>query len=182
MYDIRQFRPALYTLLILGMSGFALAAQSPGLWVLSVGAILLNGWLIKMGYFHPLPRLLANLITLLALLYIVYEVLSPGITPIMVIGQFLVILQLVKLFEQRANRDYAQLLVLSLLLVVAASINTASLLFGVLLILYLFVSLYCCLIFHLKVEADRAKAAFAIPEEKVSRATLRRAQRCQASS
>ena len=78
MYDIRQFRPALYTLLILGMSGFALAAQSPGLWVLSVGAILLNGWLIKLGYFHPLPRLLANLITLLALLYIVYEVLSPA--------------------------------------------------------------------------------------------------------
>src|SRR5436305_29564 len=177
MYDIRQFRPALYTLLILGMSGFALAAQSPGLWVLSVGAILLNGWLIKLGYFHPLPRLLANLITLLALLYIVYEVLSPGITPIMVIGQFLVILQLVKLFEQRANRDYAQLLVLSLLLVVAASINTASLLFGVLLIVYLFLSLYCCLLFHLKVESDHAKVAIALSEEKLNPASLRHDQR-----
>src|SRR5205809_5158346 len=94
MYDIRQFRPALYTLLILGMSGFALAAQSPGIWVLAVGAILFNGWLIKIGYFRPLPRLFANLITLLALLYIVYEVMFSGITPIMVIGQFLVILQL----------------------------------------------------------------------------------------
>jgi hypothetical protein len=32
----------------------------------------------------------------------------------MIIGKFLVLLQLIKLWEQRANRDYAQLLVLSL--------------------------------------------------------------------
>ena len=43
-------------------------------------------------------------------------------------------LQLVKLFELRANRDYAQLLVLSRLLMVAGAISTPSLLFGVMLI------------------------------------------------
>src|SRR5436190_167396 len=182
MYDIRQFRPALYTLLILGMSGFALAAQSPGIWLLAVGAILFNGWLIKIGYFRPLPRLFANLITLLALLYIVYEVMFSGITPIMVIGQFLVILQLVKLYEQRANRDYAQLLVLSLLLIVAASINTASLVFGLLLIVYLFLSLYCCLLFHLKIETDHAKAALGLPEDKLNPATLRHDEKYLSSS
>src|SRR5947207_11536271 len=182
MYDIRQFRPALYTLLILGMSGFALAAQSPGIWVFSVGLILLNGWLVKHGYFHPLPRLFANLITLLALLYIAYEVVGSGITPIMVIGQFLVILQLVKLYEQRANRDYAQLLVLSLLLIVAASINTASLVFGLLLIVYLFLSLYCCLLFHLKIETDHAKAALGLPEDKLNPATLRHDEKYLSSS
>ena len=42
----------------------------------------------------------------------------------------MLLLQLVKLYEQRANRDYAQLIVLSLLLMVAAAINTASLVFG----------------------------------------------------
>src|SRR5882762_10353404 len=65
---------------------------------------------------------------------------------------------------------------------VAACINTASLLFGVLMVFYLIVSLYCCLIFHLKVEADRAKAAFAIPEDKLSPATLRQDQRYLARS
>ena len=157
MYDVRQFRPALYLLLILGFSGFCLAAQSPGLWVLSVAGVSFNAWLIRRGWFFPLPRIVANLVTLAALLYIVVEVRFSGLAPILVIGQFLVLLQLVKLYEQRANRDYAQLLVLSLLLVVAASINTASLLFGVLLIVYLFLSLYCCLLFHLKVESDHAK-------------------------
>ena len=177
MYDVRQFRPSLYVLLILGFSGFALAAQAPGLWVLSVSMVLLNAWLIKRGWFSPLPRIVANLVTLAALLYIVVEVRFSNLAPILVIGQFLVLLQLVKLYEQRANRDYAQLLVLSLLLVVAASINTASLLFGILLIVYLFLSLYCCLLFHLKVESDHAKAAIALSEEKLNPASLRHDQR-----
>jgi hypothetical protein len=101
----------------------------------------------------------------------------PGSTPVLVIGQFLVLLQLVKLWEQRANRDYAQLLILSLLLMVAASINTASLVFGVMLIAYLFLSLYCCLLFHLKAESDSAKAASPLPEERVNPATLSQDQR-----
>src|SRR6185436_10732111 len=108
MYDVRQFRPALYVLLLLGFSGFALAAQAPGLWALAVLLVLLNWWLIQRGLFSPLPRILANLVTLSALLYIVIEVRISNLAPILVIGQFLVLLPLVKVYEQRANRDYAQ--------------------------------------------------------------------------
>ena len=86
------------------------------------------------GKFVPLPRFVANLVTVLALAYVIYQIRTSGAPPILVIGQFLVLLQLVKVYEQRANRDYAQLLVLSVLLMVAAAINTASLLFGVLLV------------------------------------------------
>src|SRR5580765_7037209 len=105
MYDIRQFKPCLYVLLIMGMTGFALAAQSPGVWVLSVGGILLNAWLVKTNRFAPLPRLVANGITLLALIYAFLVYRHGGTAAILVIGQFLVLLQLVKLFEQRGNRD-----------------------------------------------------------------------------
>src|SRR5580765_7549314 len=132
MYDIRQFKPSLYLLLVMGMSGFALAAQSPGIWILSVAGILLNAWLVKTDRFRPLPRLVANLITVVALLWAFQALRRGGPAAIIVIGQFLVLLQLVKMFEQRGNRDFAQLLVLSLLLMVAAAINTASLAFGLL--------------------------------------------------
>src|SRR5690349_21393919 len=101
MYDVRQFRPSLYCLLILGFSGFCLAAQSPGLWLISISGVLFNAWLIQRGWFVPLPRMIANLVTLAALLYIVLEVRFSVLAPILVIGQFLVLLQLVKLFEQR---------------------------------------------------------------------------------
>jgi transglutaminase-like putative cysteine protease len=42
---------------------------------------------------------------------------------------------------------------------------------------YLFVSLYCCLLFHLKVEADVATAALPLSREKLSPETLRQDQR-----
>ncbi len=181
MYDIRQFKPTLYFLILLGMSGFAIAAESPTLWVLSVGAVLFNAYLVKSKLFTPLPRIVANAITLIPLAYVALQIHS-GTTPVLAVGQFLVLLQLVKLFEQRANRDYAQLLVLSLLLMVAASINTASLFFGLILIVYLFVSLYCCLLFHLKVETDSAKAALGLDEESANLTTLKQDQRRLSSS
>ncbi|MDB5320934.1 MAG: transglutaminase domain protein, partial [Phycisphaerales bacterium] len=181
MYDIKQFKPALYLVLFLGMSGFALAVEAPGLWLLSVGVLGLHGWLNRTNRFRPLPRLIANLITLIALLY-TFPALRSAVTPIITIGQFLVFMQFVKLFELRANRDYAQLLVLSLLLMVAGAISTPSLTFGILLVIYLFVSLYVCLLFHLKIENDYALAAQTLPRGQLNDATVKQDQRYLARS
>ncbi len=181
MYDIKQFKPALYLVLFLGMTGFALAVEAPGLWLLSVGVLSLHGWLNRTNRFRPLPRLIANVITLIALLY-TFPALRSAVTPIITIGQFLVFLQFVKLFELRANRDYAQLLVLSLLLMVAGAISTPSLVFGILLVIYLFVSLYVCLLFHLKIENDYALAAQTLPREQLNDATVKQDQRYLARS
>ena len=159
MYDIRQFKPALYVLVLLGITGFALASESPGTWVLATLMILANAWLIRENMFRPVPRLLSNVVTLTATGFLFTQLTAHVTSPLLLIGQFLVVLQVVKVWEQRANRDYAQLLVLSLLLMVAAAISTASLLFGLLLIVYLVLSLYCCLLFHLKVETDEAKSS-----------------------
>src|SRR3954470_4549132 len=165
MYNIRQFKPALYVLVLFGITGFALASQSPIVWLIGCGGVLANAWLVHTGRFKPLPRTVANLITLLSMVFVGRQLVGAERTSaVLVIGQFLVALQLVKFWEQRANRDYGQLLVLSLLLMVAASINTSSLFFGLLLVAYLFLSLYCCLLFHLKVETDSAKSALSLPE------------------
>ncbi len=183
MYDIRQFKPALYVLLLMGMAGFALAVNSPGILVIGWTATLFNAWLVKTGRFQPISRWISNLILLAGVPWVLLQSRGAAMTDEVVwIGQYIVLLQLVKLYEQRGNRDYAQLLVLGLLLVVAASINTASLAFGLLLIVYLFLSLYCCLLFYLKTEADLAKAALSIPTEKLNPATLRQDQRYMSRS
>ena len=173
MYDLNQFRAALYSLLLLGMWGFALAAESPGLWIIGTGGILLHVWLVKTGRFTPMPRILANLVTLASLALVTLEVRAGGVSPILTVGQFIVLLHLVKLFELRANRDYAQLLVLSLLLMVAAAISTASLLFGTIFIVYMFLSLHCCLLFHLKMEVDQARHMYQQPVDHLNPALLR---------
>lgn len=183
MYDIRQFRTTLFVLLLMGISGFALAAQSPGIWVLATGAILFNIWLVRTNRFAPFPRWLATFVTFVAMLYAARELLIYGKAgAVLAIGDFLIFLQVVKLYEYRANRDAAQLLVLSLLLMVAAAISTASLAYGILLIGYLFLSLYCCLLFHLKIESETATAALASTQVTVNPATLRQDQRFLSSS
>jgi len=182
MYDLRQFKPSLYLVLLLGLTGFAMAVESPGFWGFCVLSVGVNAWLVRSGRYTPFPRWLANVVTLFSLTYVFMQIWALRRPPLLCIGQFLAFLQIIKLYEQRANRDYTQLLVLSLLLMVAAAINTASLLFGFLMLVYMTMSLYCCLIFHLKVEADRAKAAFLILSDKISPATLQQDQRYLARS
>src|SRR5665213_1953087 len=91
MYDIRQFIPTLYLTVLLGIAGFSLAAETPGLWVLGTLAVMLNAWLVWSDRFRPLPRFVSSSITILALLYCVHEVLTT-LTPVLVLssGQFLV--------------------------------------------------------------------------------------------
>ena len=147
--------------------------------MLATGAILLNAYLLKTGRFGPMPRPLANGLTVLAAAFAAWR-LAGTAYPVTVVAEFLVVLQVVKLYERRAARDEAQLLVLSLLLMVASAISTDSLLFGLLLIAYLFLALYCCLLFHLKVEADAAKRAMGLRDwrdDRVHPVTLRQDQR-----
>jgi hypothetical protein len=176
MYDVKQFRRLLYLVLFMGISGFSLAAGQPGAWLLVAAAMGLNAWLVFTGRFLPLPRAAINFITLAGVL-VTAGMLNAGESAIIVVGDFVMLLHLVKLFEQRGDRDYAQLLVLSLLLMVAAAISTASLLFGLLLVGYLILSLYCCLLFHLKVESQRARDDFSFPVEKLTPAAMRLDQR-----
>ena len=177
MYDIRQFKPALYALLLLGFTGFAMAAENPLIWVIGVAGVLLHLQFTRSGGFRPLPRLVANLITIAAAGWMVLRIRQAVDVPILAIGEFLVLLQLIKLYEQRANRDIAQLLVLSLLLMVAAAISKPSLLFGLLLVGYLCLSLYCCLLFHLKVETDHARLTSGPYPQPVDPAMVRHDQR-----
>lgn len=176
MYDIRQFRPTLYLLIALGFTGFAIAVGAPVMWLFGMSMLLFNAWLIKQGRFAPLPRWAANGLTLLAAAYTAMQIYHDP-RPIFPIGNFLLVLQLIKIYEHRGNRDYAQLLVLSLLLMVAAAISTASLIFGVIFILYLLLSPYACLLFHLKVETDHAKKQMGLDERLANPMTLRQDQR-----
>ena len=155
MYDIRQFRPALYALTMLGVTGFALAAEAWGLWLAVATLVAAHAWLWRRGTVVRLPRWAANVLTLAGFLFMLSGLRGEG--AILAIGQFLMLLQVVKLWENRGSRDEAQLIVLSLLLMVAAAITTPSLLFAAMLVVYLSVGLYCSLLFHLKVEADAAR-------------------------
>ncbi|HTW94231.1 MAG TPA: hypothetical protein VMD30_05535, partial [Tepidisphaeraceae bacterium] len=98
MYHIRQFKPTLYVLLFLGLSGFCVAAEQPGLWVLVAGGMAIHAALVKSGKFRPMPRLMASVITIGALAFIIIQLHANLVTPIVTIGQFLAFVHLIKLY------------------------------------------------------------------------------------
>ena len=159
MSTARHFLPALYALLLLGVTGYGLGTGSAGLWLIGAVGIGLNALLVRRRLFRPMPRIVANLITLAAGLWIGSRIYG-GELPVEPVGDFLVLLQLIKLYEQRGNRDYGQLIVLSLLTMVASAIagGGASLLFAGVFLAWVLLSLYTCLLFHLKVSGDNADA------------------------
>src|SRR5690348_7359461 len=107
MNRINQFQPVLYALILLGMVGYGLASGSAVMWVLGCGGVVLNWWLVKTKRFKPLPRLLANVLTVATMIYVGHDLMTAvGNASVLVIGQFLDVLQLFKLWEQRGNRDF----------------------------------------------------------------------------
>src|SRR3954469_9079013 len=101
MYDIKQFKPTLYTLILLGLIGFSLAAESMPLLLFSVAAVTLNAWLVVSGKFFPPPVWVGNIAPVVPLAYVAHQIVPMHGPPLMFIGQFLVLLQIIKLFEQR---------------------------------------------------------------------------------
>lgn len=147
----------LHLLILLGMAAYALAYESPAYAVAGIGGTLLSMWLTRRNRLVVLPRLVANVITIAALAWAGWKASRDPSNATLMLGQFLLIAQLVKLWQVRKRRDDGQLLVMNLIMMVVASINTTSLLSGLLLLTYLPVGIYCALLFQLRSAAERAR-------------------------
>lgn len=156
MYDIRQFRRTLYAVLLLGVVGYGIALDSLAHLVIGVTLVVLHIYVTRGQRRVAIPRFLAGAIALISGAWSAAGLIMTHMTPLMAISQWLFTLLLVTMWSRQDNRAYGQMLVMSLVLIVAGAINTASLIYGLLLVGYLFLSLYCCLLFHLKIEAEQA--------------------------
>jgi transglutaminase-like putative cysteine protease len=165
VYSLHHFRGWLYAVILMGLLGYGIALESVPHFVFGAGFTLLHLWLTRGGRPVTLPRVVAGSIALVAGMFSVVGALRGHMAPLMAISQWLFVLLLVTMWSRQDNRSYSQMLVMSLVIMVAGAINTASVFYGILLILYLFASLYCCLLFHLKVEAEHAAKAAQLPPD-----------------
>jgi protein-glutamine gamma-glutamyltransferase len=159
---LRRFTLLAYLLVLLSLVGFTYAAENYGLLFLALILTGLSWWLVEAGNGPVVPRWLINTGVLAAAMMLFYElVIYRQQNLLLALGHFMVGLILCKLFEIKTNRDYGQILILSLLLILSGAILTASPLFGVIVLVYLGLGLYVCLIFHLRCETERAMARHA---------------------
>lgn len=156
---LRSFPLAAFALVLLAIVSFCAAKNQVG-FLLVTGAIAAAAWYVAEGPRGlALPRWLSNVLIILASIAVVPDIIlhptdAPG-----VLGRFAVYLCLIKLYERKSCRDYAQLLWLTLVLVVAGALSSRDLLFGVAVFFYTVLGVYVLLLYQLYASQERAIAS-----------------------
>lgn len=163
-----RFRAALLTAAVLSLMSFGAAEQSPGLMLLVVVGAAAGWWMTERrreGRWKGLPRWLSSLILILMLLASAVRALEGQGEVVSAFTGFLASIIVVKLWERRELRDYAQVLTMSLFLTVGATLNNNSLAIGVLLVLQVPVMVVAVMLFQLYAGGERAREGAWRPSE-----------------
>ncbi len=154
---VARFPLMAFALVLLSIVGVCIAQRSVEL-LLIAGALAAMSWYVTEGpRGRVLPRWVSSLLVMAVSLNVFVELLQPGIVWMHVLGRFAVWMTLIKLYERKTPRDYAQLLALSLLLILAGAVQSTELLFGVVVIVYAVLGLYVLLLFQLYSAHELAK-------------------------
>ncbi|MEE9130584.1 MAG: DUF3488 and transglutaminase-like domain-containing protein [Phycisphaerales bacterium] len=156
---IRGFPAMALTVVLLSIVGFFVSQESVGL-LLVCGALAVMSWYITEGpRGRSLPSWTSNVLVLAVTINVFVDFFQHRDDILGVLGRFVVWLTLIKLYERKASRDYAQLLSLSMLLMLIGAIRPGSLVFAAVLFVYAALGLYVLLLFQLYASYERAKGA-----------------------
>jgi transglutaminase-like putative cysteine protease len=166
------FRRFVFAQVMLGIVCFCMASRNVGM-LLMAGAIGGLSWYVTEGpKGRPLPRWIINLASVLIVAWLIFDLRWQQGHVVIAMGHFTIWLQILLLYTQKSNREYAQLLVLSLMLMIGASVLSVSVLYGMLLVAYCVLMLMTLLLFHFKSSSDlvlEANRAIAPPDARISR-------------
>lgn len=149
------YRRLTFAQVMLGMIGYAVADRSVWLGMLGLAGGMAAWLMVESPRGKPLPRLLINGVALAVAAWLVYTIVQ-GEALIVGLGRFILFMQLFKLFERKADRDWSQLMALSLMQLVCGSIISASFIYGLIMLAYLVIALLTVLLFQLKLGEQRA--------------------------
>ena len=156
---LRAFPILAIAVVLLSIVGVSVATRSISL--LLVGGVLAAlSWYVTEGpRGRSLPDWTANILIVAASLNVIVDLVQHTGDILIVLTRFVVLLTLIKLYQHKSPRDYAQLLGLSLLLMLVGSIQSNNLLFAVTLMLYTVLGLYVLLLFQLYAAHERNRSA-----------------------
>jgi len=157
MKQLRRFRLAAFSLVLLSIVGFCTAQSSAGL-LLAAGAIAALSWYVTEGpRGKTLPRWVSNVLVFAVLINSAVDLMTNLHEPLSVLGRFQIWLILIKLYERKTARDYSHLLTLSVVLMITACTSGQNLLFGVVLIIYAILGFHVLLSYQLYAGLERAQ-------------------------
>jgi len=159
---IYLFRRLVFAQVLLGIVAFCMAERSPGApgLLLVAGALAALSWYVVEGPTgKPVPQWVIIPGALAAVGYLMADLYWQHGHVILAMGHFTMWLQILLLYAKKSNREYGELLVLSLMQMIGASVLTVSMIFGVLLVAYCVLALFTLLLFQFKVTSDHVLEA-----------------------
>jgi len=153
--DLTQtFRRLAFYQVLLGIVTFCYAEANPGMLLVAGSLVVLSRYVTEGPWGRPMPNWVINLMAVGALGGLILDLTVSHPNIIIPMGHFTMCLQVLVLFARRSNREYGQLLILSLLQMIGASVLSVSIIFGALLAAYSVLSLMTLLVFQLKSSSD----------------------------
>lgn len=147
-------RVAFYQVL-LGILTFCYAEANPGMLMIAGSLVVFSRFITDSPWGKPLPWWVINLTALGVVAWMFTTLAMTRSNIIVTMGHFTMWLQVLILFGKKTNREYGQLLILSLLQMIGASILSVSILYGAMLACYCVLAMMTVLIFQLKSSRDR---------------------------
>ncbi|MEM0913219.1 MAG: DUF3488 and transglutaminase-like domain-containing protein [Planctomycetota bacterium] len=149
-----RFRRMVFFQVMLSIVSFGIVERNPAMLLLT-GVIGMLSWFVTEGpRGRSLPRWMINLGSLIAVISLAIEVTAIKTDLVVAMGHFTIWLAILLLYARKSHREYAQLLVLSMLVMVGGSVLSVSVVYGALLSIYCVVAVLTLLLFHLKSSAD----------------------------
>ncbi|MFA6045066.1 MAG: DUF3488 and transglutaminase-like domain-containing protein [Phycisphaerales bacterium] len=169
----QRFRLALLFVCVLSLFAFGVADRQVPLTIAFIIAAA-SGWFVTERGSGGLPRWLTSTILTILVSALLYRAID-NIPPVSLFATFLSVVMILKLWERRAMRDYAQILTIALFLVVGTVLTDPGFSVGVLLIILLPIFIWTVMLYQLHNQASSAGTTL------VAWSTLRRGFRGAAS-
>ena len=151
----RLEKPLLWVFLISTIS-FAIAAGGPLYLLIGLFGFAINYAAVLRNREIWFGRLTINMCVLIATAILLVEILALQTDQIVALGRYMVLILICKLFEKRRSRDTMQILLLSLLLMVATAVWSQSIWLALVMVLWLGLMVYTAMVFSVKRGADAA--------------------------
>ncbi|MEE2908532.1 MAG: transglutaminaseTgpA domain-containing protein [Planctomycetota bacterium] len=143
-----------FALVLLAIVAQCLSQRHPWLLLLAGGLAALSRTVSEGPRGVALPRAISLMLTAIALVWAAVVATGDLSQPIPAIGQFVVWLTVIKLYERHTLENEAERLILALLLMVLASLISIDLIFGLLLLLWSGLGLVTLMLFQLHCAAE----------------------------
>ncbi len=131
---IRHFSKLAYVQSVVGMIAYGLATQNAAMVLVAVTLCAISWSVVESSEGRPLPRWLINTAVGVVTVWLFYTQMV-GYQPLIYnLGLYILFLQLCKLYERKTNRDWAQLIVLSLMQMICGAIVSNRVAFAVMLV------------------------------------------------